>query len=200
MTTPTHRDRDIPSWPHDGIIHAYWVTDRLLAGAYPSSDQGEAAAAEKRRALLDANVTSFVDLTEKGERGRGGKRLERYDHLMVDDGKLRGLTVRHERKPIEDNSVVSLDEYDEILRYIRAEIDARRTVYVHCWGGKGRTGTVVGAWLIENDGLDYEGALDRMHRLRRGTQHADHRVPDTEEQHDVLRRLAQRRTRRAVNE
>ena len=36
-----------------------------------------------------------------------------------------------------------------------------RTVYVHCWGGIGRTGTVVGCWLVRH-GLTGRGALDQI--------------------------------------
>ena len=64
---------------------------------------------------------------------------------------------------------------------------------MHCWGGKGRTGTVVGCWLIEEERLGFPEVLDRMQELRRGTSKADHRVPDTDEQAAVLRRRAQRR-------
>jgi hypothetical protein len=52
---------------------------------------------------------------------------------------------------------------------------------------------VVGSWLIETEGVGYPQVIDRMQELRRGSSKADHPVPDTEEQHDVLRRRAQRR-------
>ncbi|MSR27507.1 MAG: hypothetical protein EXS06_10930, partial [Planctomycetaceae bacterium] len=39
---------------------------------------------------------------------------------------------------------VSPEGYDAILADIDAELAAGRPVYVHCWGGVGRTGTVVG--------------------------------------------------------
>ena len=48
------------------------------------------------------------------------------------------------------------------------------------------------AWLIEEEGLGYPAVLDRMRELRRGTRKAHHRVPDTDEQHEVLRRRAQK--------
>ena len=52
---------------------------------------------------------------------------------------------------------------------------------------------MVGAWLIDNEGRGYPQVIDRMQELRRGSSKAAHPVPDTEEQHDVLRRRAQRR-------
>jgi len=40
-------------------------------------------------------------------------------------------------------------------------------VYVHCWGGIGRTGTVVCCWLVER-GLTGEQALVEIALLREG--------------------------------
>jgi hypothetical protein len=182
-----------PSWPHDQILHAWWVQPgRLLAGHYPGA-LDPVHSARKRKVLLDAGVDSIVDLTEPGERGRGGKRLLPYDELLCADAESRGLTLpRHSRHPIPDTNVIEDAGYDRILGHIRAELDAGRVVYVHCWGGKGRTGTVIGAWLIDSEGLDYESTLRRLQELRRGTCEADHLVPDEPVQHAVLRRRAAR--------
>ena len=52
---------------------------------------------------------------------------------------------------------------------------------------------MVGAWLIEQQGLGYPQVIDHMQELRRGTVKADHAVPDTPKQHDVLRSRADRK-------
>ena len=91
-------------------------------------------------------------------------------------------------------SVIDHDGYDEILARIRDEISAGRVVYVHCWGGKGRTSTVVGCLLID-DGLDYEAALARIAELRAGTRKADEACPESPAQHRLLRERAARRRR-----
>lgn len=191
--TPEIAQLRTPSWPHDRILHAWWVQPgRLLAGQYPGA-LDPVHSARKREVLLDAGVDSIVDLTEVGERGRGGTRLIPYHELLCADAEPRGLTLpRHSRHPIPDTKVIEDDGYDRILGYIRAELEAGRVVYVHCWGGKGRTGTVIGAWLIDTEGLDYESTLRRLQELRRGTCEAGHRVPDTDVQRDVLRRRAAR--------
>jgi hypothetical protein len=191
--TPEVAHRQTPSWPHDQTLHAWWVQPgRLLAGEYPSA-LDPVHSARKRKVLLDAGVDSVVDLTEPGERGGGGKRLFPYRELLCADAESRGLTLpRHSRHPIPDTNVIEDRGYDRILGYIRAELDAGRVVYVHCWGGKGRTGTVIGAWLIDTEGQDYDSTLWHLHELRRGTREADHRVPDTPVQYVFLRRRAAR--------
>jgi|HubBroStandDraft_3_1064219.scaffolds.fasta_scaffold451738_1 hypothetical protein len=178
----------VPSWPHDEVIHAWWVEPgRLLAGEYPGS-LSESKAREKVRILMEAGIDSFVDLTETDE-------LDPYStDLLQEESKTAGRPVpSHRRFGIRDVSVLDHDAgYDEIVEHIRNELDAGKRVYVHCWGGKGRTGTVIGCWLIDNDGLDYKSTVQRMRDLRQGTRKLDDnpRIPDTQEQHNVLRRRA----------
>jgi len=182
-----------PTWAHDRLIHGYWVIPgRLLATEYPGAKERDKAEL-KLGTLLDAGISSFVDLTEAGEMTRGGEPMKPYDAILHDVAAKRGAAVDYQRHPIRDNSVTTDARYDAILEHIRTELAADRVVVVHCWGGKGRTGTVVGAWLIEEDGLGYPEVIDRMQELRRGSRKGDHPVPDTPKQHDVLRRRAQQK-------
>jgi hypothetical protein len=179
-------DSNTPSWAHDDLVHGYWIIPgRLLATEYPGAkDRGKAL--EKLQVLLDAGVNSFVDLTQRGEPTSDGSPMLPYDGLL-------GPGTTYRRMSIPDTKTITDDGYDLILAHIRAELDAGKVVLAHCWGGKGRTGTVLGAWLIENDSLGYPAVIDRMQQLRAGSRKGHHPVPDTEEQHDVLRRRAQRR-------
>ena len=181
------------TWEHDELIHGYWVIKgELLATEYPGAKELQKAR-QKLATLIDAGITSFVDLTEAGEMTRGGDRMKPYDALLRDVAAERGVAVNYRRHPIRDTWITTDDHYDEILEHIRAELAAGRVVVLHCWGGKGRTGTVVGSWLIDAEGLGYPAVLDRMEDLRRGSRKDDHPVPDSPEQHDVLRRRAQRK-------
>jgi hypothetical protein len=182
----TDNNRNTPSWEHDEFVHGWWITPgRFLATEYPGH-KDEERAKRKIAVLTAAGVNSFVDLTEAGEPAGGGSRMVPYKGLLPDG-------VNHRRFPIPDTSVVDDDGYDDILDYIRAELEQGRIVVCHCWGGRGRTGTVVGAWLIDTEGLSYREALARMEELRAGSRKSDRPVPDEPEQYDVLRRRAQRR-------
>lgn len=175
-------------WPHDAILHAWWVEpDRLLAGEYPGATRPEKAL-QKVRLLVDAGVDSIIDLTTP----RDG--LAPYRDALLLAAKEAGRQVRHFAHPIPDMSVIDHDGYDEILARIRDEISTGRVVYVHCWGGKGRTSTVVGCLLID-DGLAYEAALARIAELRAGTRKAGEACPESPAQHRLLRERAARRRR-----
>jgi protein-tyrosine phosphatase len=50
---------------------------------------------------------------------------------------------------------------------IDGAMDAGRIVYVHCWGGCGRIGTVIGCWLIRHGRAGGDAALERIAELRK---------------------------------
>jgi protein-tyrosine phosphatase len=66
-------------------------------------------------------------------------------------------------------------------------------VYVHCWGGAGRTGLVIGAWLVRH-GMAGDAALAEVQRLYDGTRRPGdrrRRSPETWEQQEYVRRWAE---------
>jgi protein-tyrosine phosphatase len=93
--------------------------------------------------------------------------------------------VRYERCAIPDVGTIDTAGYRAILDLIRSEAGADRPVYVHCWGGVGRTGTVVGCLLVDA-GLDPDDVPAKLAELRAGTRKADRRCPETEGQSAVI--------------
>ena len=148
------------------IPSSYWVdVGRLLAGEYPS-EPGEAEAEEKRALLRAAGIDFFLDLTEEDE-------LPPYDGAIA--------PLEHRRMCIQDFSCPSPDEMTAILDTIEDALERGRRVYLHCWGGIGRTGTVVGCWLVRH-GRSPNEALELIAERRRDTPDAWRRSPETDEQ------------------
>ncbi|MEB3356369.1 MAG: hypothetical protein VKK04_06560 [Synechococcales bacterium] len=133
------------------IPHCYWVVPgKFLAGEYPRT-LDEASSREKIKALIDAGVTTFIDLTDTWDG------LLPYDHFLE--------TAAHQRFPIRDVSVpASVEEAIAILDTIDYHLQQGEVVYLHCWGGIGRTGLIVGCWLARH-GFAGEAALTRLREL-----------------------------------
>ena len=166
------------------LERCYWVEPgRLLAGPYPGFD--EATARRRLSGLLDEGVDLFVDLTEEGE-----SLAAPYEALLAAEAAARGRTVAHRRMPIVDMGVPTASRMAEILDLLDGELAAGRTAYLHCLGGIGRTGTVVGCYLVRH-GLHGDAALGRLAALVEGTGRRDLRSPETEEQHDFVRAWAE---------
>lgn len=169
-----------PGWAHDAFLHAWWVEPgRLLAGEYPGHVE-PVLARQKVDVLVDAGVRTFVDLTTSDDG------LAPYATVVADVAEARDLDLRHEPFPIPDLGVVADDGYDDVLAVI-AGATGRGAVYVHCWGGVGRTGTVVGCHLAD-EGLGYDDVLARLTDLRTGTRKATRPAPETPAQRDVIHR------------
>ncbi len=167
------------TWPHDAALHAWWVEPgRLLAGEYPGS-RSDPEAVSKLRLLMDAGVDVIVDLTT-AEDG-----LRPYSHLLRAAEVSRGRPVRHLSRPIADMTAATPRTIDRILVDIHNALDAGQVVYVHCWKGLGRTGTVIGCRLIDSD-LDYRSTIGRIAALRAGTRKAGSGCPQTAAQHHLL--------------
>jgi hypothetical protein len=160
------------------IENCYPVAERFFAGEYPRTPE-DSDAPPKLVALLDAGVTLFVDLTEPDERTWKGP-LRPYADLLP---ALAGGRARHLRVPIRDVSVPARPELVvEALRAIDAERSRGGTVYLHCLGGVGRTGTIVGCWLAGR-GHPGEAALERLRELwQANPKSASRRSPETREQ------------------
>jgi ADP-ribosylglycohydrolase len=126
------------------------VPGKFLAGEYPG-DRYQVSAEAKVDWLQKAGVTLFVDLTEEADG------LTPYQGLLTQ--------ARHVSFPITDVSVPRSPEHTRaILDCIDAEIAQGGCVYLHCMGGVGRTGTIVGCWLARH-GDKGEAAFEALQVL-----------------------------------
>ena len=164
-------------------VRCYWVVEgQFLAGAYPGSPD-PAAHRQRAETFWRAGIRTFINLVEEGETNLSGKPLTRYDDLVRQLAQESGAQAVCIRFPVRDLSIPTADRMRSILDAIDLSLAAVQPVCLHCWGGVGRTGTVVCCWLLRHQLATRDDVLDVLHDLRRvDKQTWGRQSPETEEQ------------------
>ena len=166
------------------IPESYWVEPgRLLAGEYPAQFNNELTRL-RIDALIQAGFNTFIDLTKPNE-------TIAYIRILMDEAKLYDVEVTHHRFPIGDFGLPTPEKMTSILDTIDAELQTGHKIYLHCWGGIGRTGTTVGCYLVRR-GKTGEEALRQLAEWWQTVpkSHIHQRSPETRDQAEFIRNWA----------
>lgn len=158
----------------DGLDTWWIIPDIVLGGEYPGDVKGTGA---KLESLLDFGIGAVFNLTSKEDN------LTPY---VFTEHNMKGYVLY--QMPIPDGGVISLDSYRKCIDHIRDETERGRKVYIHCWGGRGRTSTVAGCLLAATTTLSPEDIFARIDKSRReSSAKADLPAPENEKQRQIVR-------------
>jgi len=131
----TQRERPIPE--------SYWVEpERFLAGEYPAHGYGEQLR-KRLDAYFDFGINTFIDLTDSNE-------LPFYLPMLKEQAAYYEMDIRYKRFSISDHDIPTIETMQAVLDEIDTSLAEGRKIYLHCLGGIGRTGTVVGCYLVRH--------------------------------------------------
>jgi hypothetical protein len=163
------------------IPESYWVIPgQLLAGEYPGSWDHERTR-PRLDSFLEAGFNTFIDLTAEGE-------LLPYAPVLAEQAGYHGVSTIHQRFSIGDFGIPTVAHMQTILDTLDNSINQRLKIYVHCWGGVGRTGTTVGCYLVRHGKTGDEALIQLAawwQNVPKRTLHP--RSPETDEQVKFIR-------------
>ena len=149
--SPFHRafDRLYPAirFTYERLLGHQWfsrIEPRIWLGGAPTYGRDYAA-------ILELEITAVLDT-----------RAERTSELAFYDS--HGIT--HRQFLVPDVTVPDETVLTEAVAWIEAQIADDRTVLVHCAKGRGRSATVLAAYLMKNEGLSFEAVRDLLHSKR----------------------------------
>jgi hypothetical protein len=167
------------------LSESYWVLPgRFLAGEYPGGPNEEHTC-QRIDALIEAGFDLFIDLTKPEE-------TVPYARILQEEAKIYETPAVHLRFPIGDFGLPVPPQMNSILETIEQNLQAGHRIYLHCWGGIGRTGTTVGCYLVRQ-GKTGEEALDQLSAWWRGVPKSRYHMhsPETLAQMDFIRTWAE---------
>jgi ADP-ribosylglycohydrolase len=134
--------------------NCYQVAPLIWAGAYVGLPDHEDTP-HHIAWLSQIGIRHIINLTSHDDQ------LPPYTNLLA----TYAPHIRHEQYPIIDGSVPSEVQMVAILQSIDASISRGEGVYIHCWGGFGRTGMVVACWYKRQE-QHGAAALKRLQQAR----------------------------------
>ena len=144
---------------------SFWVCEgQLCAGCYPGA-LDSATRDSKLRGLLDCGVRRVLSLMEATENSYSGRSFEPYVTRLLELAEAQGVSVDCQRLSIRDGTAPLREVMSQILDTIDASLREQVPLYVHCWGGHGRTSTVIACHLIRQ-GSSPRQAIDTLLRWR----------------------------------
>lgn len=139
---------------------SYWVVPgKIIAGEYPGVSEEEKTR-KRIQALLKAGVRTFIDLTKPGDS------FHPYQPLLYQEAEEYGIDVTWKNYPVSDLGIPSKSQMIKILDEIDLAVRQEKLPYIHCLAGIGRTGTVVGCYLIRH-GVPPDAVLAQIADLRK---------------------------------
>jgi protein tyrosine/serine phosphatase len=166
---------------------SYWVVpDKFLAGYYPGS-RDPLTAQRKLEELLEHGVRHIINLMEEHEHNFSGETFIPYEQQLEDIAEKADIPIKLVHMPIRDTDVPTVEGMVAILDEIDSAIRQNPCVYLHCWGGRGRTGTAVACYLARHGMAVGEAALDLLSTLRQNDPISHLSSPETEIQAQFAR-------------
>jgi hypothetical protein len=184
-------------WEKATGFRTFWIEKPwLLVGSYPNNKmkgKGEGVL----KAILQDDARLFIDLTEPGELNRDGIPLVEYETTGRKVASSLGVDVDFARVPFSDGSIPTREDMASVLALLDAAEKDKRGVYLHCQGGRGRAGTVLGAWFVARRGMDarkvdgFFKASQNFGESKGRWNYPDYGGPvlENEEQRDFVRRF-----------
>lgn len=122
-----------------------WVIEGMLAGS------GMPTSREEMDWVRENGIKAVLTLTEEPLPEQW---LNNIDYLHV---------------PTVNSSAPDIEDIEKAVDFIDKNLKNNKSVMVHCAAGKGRTGTILVAYMMKFRGMNVKGAIEEIRSLRPGS-------------------------------
>ncbi|MGH9993266.1 MAG: dual specificity protein phosphatase 23 [Nitrososphaera sp.] len=100
---------------------------------------------------------------------RGVKSIVTVREAPLPSEWFNGSDIQYMHLYVEDFGAPQVEELDKAVNFIGSQISEGRPVMVHCAAGRGRTGTVLAAYLVKKENLTAQQSIEKIRLLRPGS-------------------------------
>jgi len=111
--------------------------------------------------IKNQGINSVLCLVEESE--LYFESIEEYENIL----KKYNIELKH--IPIKDFNAPTLNQIIEAVKWIEFNIKNNKKVLVHCFGGLGRTGTIISSFLVYYKRISADEAIEFVRLLRPGS-------------------------------
>ena len=101
--------------------------------------------------------------------GQGIKSIVTVREVPLPSDWFNGSEIEYLHLAVEDFGAPNMEELIQAVDFLDEQVQSGRPAMVHCAAGKGRTGTVLAAYLVKNQHLTADQALEKLRNMRPGS-------------------------------
>lgn len=165
---------------------SYWVAPKKLLAGFTLGSLSNQKSLLKLSGLSRVGIAHIINLIESDESTTDNIKIDQYEDILNEYNSFTHVPLTYERLSIRDMNIPLEERMKEILDSIDANNEGGKSVYVHCHGGFGRTGTVVGCYLKRHKLATNDNVFDMINHLRRNEEMAHRPSPQRQTQCEFI--------------
>lgn len=143
----------IRNWLY-GVDDLHEIIDNLYLGEQPTHDKSHL------KKITELGINSIVAILSEDE-------TRDTAIIVIKESEWKEKNITYKRYNTDDETASTIQIMNEAVDYIKEQLDAKKTVLVHCRKGIGRSAGMVLAFMVKYRGWEPEAAINHATLIRK---------------------------------